>query len=175
MKKGFTLIELLIVIGILALLATLTIMVLNPAQMLAESRDVQRLNDMSTISSAISLFLATVTIPTFTTAFNCTVGTVPFAPDTGPCATNVVRTTAGAGWVNVNLSLISGGSPIAALPLDPIQNATFYYIFRADGPSMTFELNANLESTRHSPLEANDGGDNPNAYERGNSPGLVLI
>ena len=35
MKKGFTLIELVIVIGILAILATVVVLVLNPAQLLA--------------------------------------------------------------------------------------------------------------------------------------------
>ena len=55
MHKGFTLIELLIVIAILAILATTVVLVLNPAQILAETRDGQRLNDMGTLQSAISL------------------------------------------------------------------------------------------------------------------------
>lgn len=38
-RKGFTLIELLIVIGILAVLATAVIMVLNPAELLKQARD----------------------------------------------------------------------------------------------------------------------------------------
>jgi prepilin-type N-terminal cleavage/methylation domain-containing protein len=41
--KGFTLIELLIVIAILAILATAVVLVLNPAQILAQARDAQRI------------------------------------------------------------------------------------------------------------------------------------
>lgn len=65
MKKGFTLIELLIVIGILAILATTVVLVLNPAQILAETRDTQRISDLGTVNSAIGLYLATVANPTF--------------------------------------------------------------------------------------------------------------
>jgi len=65
MRKGFTLIELLIVIGILAILATTVVLVLNPAQILAESRDTQRIADLGAVNNAIGLYLATVANPTF--------------------------------------------------------------------------------------------------------------
>ena len=63
--KGFTLIELLIVIGILAILATTVVLVLNPAQILAETRDTQRISDIGAVNNAIGLYLATVANPTF--------------------------------------------------------------------------------------------------------------
>ena len=47
-KKGFTLIELLIVIAIIAILAVVVVLVLNPAELLRQSRDSQRLSDIST-------------------------------------------------------------------------------------------------------------------------------
>jgi len=59
-SRGFTLLELLIVIAILAILAAVVIIVLNPAQTLAQARDAQRLSDLSTIKSAISLYMTTV-------------------------------------------------------------------------------------------------------------------
>lgn len=58
--KGFTLLELLIVITILAILAVIIIFVLNPAETLKKSRDVQRLSDLATLKNAISLYTTTV-------------------------------------------------------------------------------------------------------------------
>lgn len=183
LKKGFTLVELLIVVAILAVLSTATVIILNPLQILQEARDGQRLNDINTINSAISLYLATATTPVFTTAFNCTVGTTPYTPDTGPCLTNIVRATSGtASWVNFDFSLASGGSPLSVLPLDPTQNTTNFYVFRIDGSSQRYELNVNMESAKYSvggtsDVESNtkDGGDNDNVYEIGTDPGLDLI
>lgn len=176
-NKGFTLVELLIVVAILAILSTATVLILNPAQILQETRDTQRINDLGAVSSAISLYLATAAAPTFTTAFNCTVGVAPHAGDTGTCVTNAVRTTTGtAGWVNFDLSLSSGGSPLAVLPLDPTQSATLFYVFRVDGTTSKFELNANMESAAKAALyEGSDGGDNAGAYEIGTDPSLDLI
>ncbi|HLD61872.1 MAG TPA: prepilin-type N-terminal cleavage/methylation domain-containing protein [Patescibacteria group bacterium] len=57
---GFTLLELLIVITILAILAVIIIFVLNPAETLRKSRDVQRLSDLATLKNAISLYTTTV-------------------------------------------------------------------------------------------------------------------
>jgi len=58
MKKGFTLLELLIVIAILAVLSSAIVLVLNPAQLLAQARDSQRLSDLSSLHSAIALYLS---------------------------------------------------------------------------------------------------------------------
>lgn len=56
--RGFTLIELLVVIGILSILATTVTLVLNPANILKESRDVQRLSDLRNLNGAIAYYLA---------------------------------------------------------------------------------------------------------------------
>jgi prepilin-type N-terminal cleavage/methylation domain-containing protein len=53
-QRGFTLIELLIVIGILAVLATLVILVLNPAELFKQSRDIRRLNDIKTLTAMVN-------------------------------------------------------------------------------------------------------------------------
>ncbi len=57
MKKGFTLIELLIVIGIVAILAVVTILVLNPAELLRQARDAVRVDDLDTLNRAINLYI----------------------------------------------------------------------------------------------------------------------
>jgi type IV pilus assembly protein PilA len=52
-KKGFTLIELLLVIGIIAILAAIVIVAINPTKQLGESRDAQRRSDVNTILNAV--------------------------------------------------------------------------------------------------------------------------
>lgn len=66
--KGFTLIELLIVIGIIAILATVVILTLNPAELLRQARDSTRTSDFATIKSAISLYQADVSSPALGTS-----------------------------------------------------------------------------------------------------------
>jgi prepilin-type N-terminal cleavage/methylation domain-containing protein len=61
--KGFTLLELLIVIAILAVLSVALVLVLNPAESLRKSRDVQRMSDLATLKTAIGLYLTTVSSP----------------------------------------------------------------------------------------------------------------
>jgi len=56
--QSFTLIELLIVIGILAILAAVVIIVLNPAEFLKQARDSRRLEELSTINRALGQYLA---------------------------------------------------------------------------------------------------------------------
>ena len=62
-NKGFTLLELLIVIGILAILATVIIVAINPAELLRRARDSQRLSDLSSITSALAFYMAEASTP----------------------------------------------------------------------------------------------------------------
>lgn len=62
-KNGFTLLELLIVIAILAILSAALILILNPAESMRKSRDAQRISDLSTLKTAIGLYLTTVSSP----------------------------------------------------------------------------------------------------------------
>lgn len=180
-KKGFTLIELLIVIGILGILAAAVVVVLNPGELLAQARDGTRLADLDSVRGAFSLYLSDVSSPTITAA-----GPFAMASSTcgfGTCTVNAARTTAGAGWVGVNFSAITGGSPIAILPQDPTNSATYQYAYKGDATNKTIELNGRLESTKHRAKMTTDGGDDSTCstyieetcyYETGSDPGLDL-
>jgi prepilin-type N-terminal cleavage/methylation domain-containing protein len=199
-KKGFTLIELLIVIGILAVLATITVLVLNPAELFRQARDSQRISDVGSIKGALSLYLTTVATPDLAMVGACvddpspnffaTIGsatnhfaTPSLSQFTYTAATN--RQVDGNGWVPVNFGSISGGSPLSVLPIDPLNpnTAAQSYSYACKTGSLTFEIDANMESARYSQggsddVESNDGGDqNAGAtavYEVGTEPGLDL-
>lgn len=191
-KKGFTLIELLIVVGILAILATFTVLFLNPAQMFAQARDTQRISDLGTLKSAIALYLATVADPQMapqTSGNFCGTnfwGTVSgancyFTTGCGSQSTQYSRAIDGSGWVPIDFTDIPDGSPISALPIDPIlpNTSTYSYTYQCDNVAKRFEINANMESIRYSfggenDMESTDGGNNDNVYEVGNDPGLNL-
>jgi prepilin-type N-terminal cleavage/methylation domain-containing protein len=177
MKKGFTLIELLLVIGILAILAAAVVLTLNPAQLLAQARDSQRISDLNSVKSAVSLYLATATstsISSTKTSTNST--TCWFGATCNTACTAVTTSTAvnGNGWVPIDLTQTSGGSPLSALPLDPTNDANYHYAYAGNNSEKTIELNAILESTKYSPMMQSDGGNCPNVYEVGTQPGLNL-
>jgi len=198
-SKGFTLVELLIVIAILAALAAAVVVVLNPAELLAQARDSQRLNDMGVVRDALALHLTQgVTgggVIDLSTAGVCSVNN---ATNNGCCSLpsncpNIssatpaqiaffrnIRTVNGDGWVDVNLGLTLGGSPLSTLPIDPTNSGNFFYAYIAGGtdPEALFELNTRLESVRYRGMMANDGGSHNDCathtgplcfYEVGNS------
>ena len=184
--KGFTLIELLIVIGILAILATTVVLVLNPAQILQESRDTQRVSDLGSVQSAIGLMLATdPTIPAFTAGPFCTSGTVSGfgATFNEACTTRTARTVDGTGWMAIDLTGTSGGAAIANLPIDPTNDATYFYAYKGDDTNDTYEVNGRLESAKLRGNMTTDGGNTNTCttyteatcwYEIGTDPSLNL-
>ena len=198
-SKGFTLIELLIVIGILAILATVTLLVLNPAQMFAQARDSQRISDLGSIKNAVGLYISTVQNPSLASVGSCvtnywgteasTTGGSADSPSNDAAKSSIgasaTTSASGTGWVPVALTNISGGSPISALPLDPSgidstkasNNGQYSYHYMCSTTGMVFELTAYLESTRYQNAGSDDktstdGGTKNWLYEVGSALNL---
>ncbi|MDP3729466.1 MAG: type II secretion system protein, partial [bacterium] len=58
--RGFTLVELTIVIGILTILGSAAVILLNPAELYQRVRDSARISDLRTLSDAINLYTVEV-------------------------------------------------------------------------------------------------------------------
>ncbi|MFA7202061.1 MAG: type II secretion system protein, partial [Candidatus Paceibacterota bacterium] len=186
--------ELLIVIGILAILTAAVVIVLNPAELLKQARDSQRMTDLDALENAIALFLAdskTFTANGSVVTTSCYVSNASITAGANGCngagaARHGTKTAVpsastgvtGSGWLPLNLSAVSSGSPLSVLPLDPTNSTTYFYSFSGDTTALTFELNAMFESSKYTTKMTSDGGNLNSAstgfYEIGNDPGLDL-
>jgi prepilin-type N-terminal cleavage/methylation domain-containing protein len=147
-QKGFTLIEILVVIGIIAILAAVVIVAINPGRQFAQARDSQRVSNIESILNAVGQriadnkgsFAGTLngvtcpTIPGSTTTiatsggvdFSCLTPTymqqLPFDPTSG--------STGNTGYV-VRQDTATGRIWIAATTTEPsIPRTTDLYIVR---------------------------------------------
>lgn len=201
MTKGFTLIELLIVIAIVAVLAVAVVLVLNPAELLKQGRDSTRISDISAVESAVGLWLADVQDTSSWGAIaskRCTYGTVIPGGGAASCsdwsASANLKKTDGTGWVGpLNLGLISSGSPLSQLPVDPQNTKTVCpgspqfcgYVWESYvTPTAVglFKLGANMESKKYGydagdtvgeTTEGGDGGTVDTWFEKGTNLGVA--
>lgn len=104
-QKGFTLLELLIVIAIIATLAVILVLMLNPAETLAKSRDSQRISDLSTLKTAIGIYMTTKSSP----QLDGTSGTANDKCDGGTGANEKL-------WVSVGTATMGGETIADATP-----------------------------------------------------------
>jgi prepilin-type N-terminal cleavage/methylation domain-containing protein len=182
---GLTLLEMLIVIGILAVLASVTFVALNPSEQLKKARDSRRLADLRSLDKALSIYESQTMNPVMgsstkiylslpDTNSSCSSYSLPPAPPgyTYACVTEAnLRKTNGTGWVPVNLTSLDISSPLSALPTDPKNDSNYYYIYVTGG---SWELTAKMESQQNivggsKDMVSTDGGDEFNRFEVGSN------
>ena len=160
-QSSFTLIELLIVIGILAILVASVIVILNPAQLLAQARDSKRQQDLSALNQA----LQTITALDQTLSFGSSSVVYTSLPDSSSTcgswglpslpsgwnyhcvSTTTLQNTDGTGWIPVNFKT-TGVVSLSALPTDPQNTSStgLYYTYVTGG---SYELTALFESSKY--------------------------
>ncbi len=150
-ERGISIVELLVVVFITIILLSTLFMLLKPNEYRARARDQARLSDVATLERAIleyqhdnnafpgheSTLLVSYAVPLDSVS-----------PAENPLG----------GWIGGDFSAY-----LVKLPIDPINNTSYYYSYIFSGSA--YEINARLE------LEldhlTSDGGDAVNVYEVG--------
>jgi type IV pilus assembly protein PilA len=129
-RSGFTLIEILLVIGIIAVLATVVIVALDPAKRFSDAKDARRLSDIQSILSATQQYIVDNkgTLPSGLDSSERQIGTAPSGCSiAGNCGVTVDAC--------VDLSgVLSLGHYLKSLPYDPSQtsDSTTHYSIQVD-------------------------------------------
>ena len=114
-EEAFTLIELLVVIAIIAIVASIVVLALNPAELQKKARDSVRKNDLATLGKAIGIYQVNQ-------------GQIPeggYSTYTPPGGSGTV-TVGMSNQANFLQALVDGGL-IPKNPRDPINTSIFIY------------------------------------------------
>jgi prepilin-type N-terminal cleavage/methylation domain-containing protein len=114
LKKGFTLLEILLVVGIIAILAGIVILAINPSKQLGDTRNAERRSDVLAIANAIYQYAIDTNGVASTTVTNATNAC------TSPA--NLIAATSTGGGINLWSDLVGASSTyLSAIPRDPLE------------------------------------------------------
>ena len=119
-SRGFTLIEILIVVGLIAILAAVVIVALNPGRQFSQTKNAQRSSNVNTILNAVGQYMADNS------------GTVPSSITTA--AKEICQTGASDCTGLVDLSVLTSNETyLKSVPVDPAAsttNGTGYQVYK---------------------------------------------
>ena len=136
------------------------------------------------MKTAIAYYVTETASPSIGTVSN-TFSDVATVACFGTASGTQALTTAGLGWIPINFSGMTGGSPIGSLPTDPNKTAVGatpgrYYVYGVlSTTDYTFKLVVNMESTYYTTsgggdVETGDGGTVTDLYEVGTGMTLAI-
>jgi len=142
---GFTLIEILVVIGIIAILAAVVLIAINPARQFAQARDTQRNSNVNALLNAVGQYMADHK-GKLTDCYG-------YANVTGSGPYTIASSTSMSGLINLYECLVP--KYIAQMPIDP-----------SDGEP----LNSNEYDTKYKFSTSTDGRVTISATAEGDNP-----
>jgi hypothetical protein len=129
--------------------SVVVILTLQPAQLLMQSRDSTRVSDMANLNTAISLYsedvggsvgsantvYVSIPDPTATSSLGdqcqgLSLISLPATYTYHCAATSTFKSVNGNGWIPLNFSSISAGTPLGILPVDPTNTSSHESITR---------------------------------------------
>ena len=139
---------------------------MKPVKIIQKSRDSQRYADINNLTVAVNSYLAN--------DYNFegldglyTSNNVSFSND------ETRKKVDGSGWIGLNFNQMTNGSPMESLPLDPLNNNSYFYSFAVSVPDKTYEFNCFFENSENMAKASSDNGNNSNTYEIGTDLNLI--
>ncbi|GIW67303.1 MAG: hypothetical protein KatS3mg096_171 [Candidatus Parcubacteria bacterium] len=184
-QASFTLVELLVVLALIAILATVLIVVIKPTDIFKKGRDTKRVSDLSNIEKLLDSIYATdytfselqyassnvvyISLPDSNPNCSSWLSQLPSLPSgfSYRCSATPENTD-GTGWIPIpfsNYSILN----IPRLFIDPINKPPYYYSFVAGG---SYALYAQLENPQ-SQASKNDNDNYPHLYSAGTNKRLI--
>lgn len=138
-KKGFTLIELLIVIAIIAILAAIIYVAVDPVRRLSEARNAERWSSVNSILNAVLKYTVDNQGVLPSNLASASAGSYyVLGTDGSGCNTTCTAQTTQAACLNISGDLVS--NYLASMPIDPKTGTagnTDYYMMKSSAGRIT--------------------------------------